>query len=79
MRYYIAAYSEPDSEEMDYKESGNERDLYLKFPEINEVIKRYSIKSFGITFASGDRLRIYGVKREMAGIAEESQMYRRKN
>jgi len=74
MRYYIAAYSDPDSGEMDYKKSGDEANLYLRFPEINEIIKRYNIKSLGITFANGDRLRIYGVNKATKGFANESQL-----
>jgi len=61
MRYYIAAHHKPDSKEMDYKESGTEADLCLRFPEIKEVINRYNIKSLIMTFENGDRLRIYNI------------------
>jgi hypothetical protein len=76
MRYYIAAISDPGSAEMDYKESGNEADLYLRFPEIIEVIKRYNIKSLGLTFVNGDRLRIYGVNKATTGLTNELKPYR---
>jgi len=69
MRYYIANYCEPDTDEMDYKESGNEADLCLRFPEIKAVIQRYKIKSVGITFGNGDRLRIYGAKKTTVALA----------
>ena len=69
MRYYIAAYCQPDSEEMVYKESGSGADLHFKFPEIKEVINRYHIKSIGITFKNGDRLRIYGANKARITLA----------
>ena len=72
MRYYIAACIEQDSKAMNYKEIGNEADLGFRFPEINEFIKRYSIKSVGMTFVNGDRLKIYGVKNTGTDMVLES-------
>ena len=63
MRYYIAARCNTEFEEMNYKESGNEADLYVRYPEIKEVINRHEIRSMGITFDNGDRLRIYDVNK----------------
>lgn len=62
MRYYIAACCNTDFEEMNYKESGSEADLYVRYPEIKAVINTHEIRSMGITFENGDRLRIYDVK-----------------
>ena len=76
MRYYIAALGDPGSGETDYKESGNEADLYLRFPEIIEVVKRYNVKSLGLTFVNGDRLRIYGVNKATIGLTNELKPYR---
>lgn len=78
MRYYIAAFCSTDFEEMNYKESGNEAELFARYPEIKEVINRNDIRSIGITFENGDRLRVYDVKRDMTFIAKESQMCGRK-
>ena len=63
MRYYIAACCNTDFEEMNYKESGNEAELFGRYPEIKEVINRHEIRSIGITFENGDRLRIYDVEK----------------
>ena len=69
MRYYIAAYCcNTDLEDMNYRESGNDEDLYIRFPEIRELINRHEIKSIGITFENGDRLRIYDVNRARDGL-----------
>ena len=44
--------------------------------EIIEVVKRYNVKSLGLTFVNGDRLRIYGVNKATIGLTNELKPYR---
>jgi hypothetical protein len=66
MKFYMASYSGTDSDEMNYRRHGQEKDLYQLFPELKEVINRYPIKSIDFRLANGDRLRIYDIHKKSA-------------
>ena len=61
MRFYMASYSGSVSDGMDYKQQGNGKDLYRHFPELKEIINRYSFKTIDFRLKNGDRLRIYDI------------------
>jgi hypothetical protein len=61
MKFYMASCNGPDSDEMNYKNHGREKDLYQLFPELREVIERYPFKTIDFRLVNGDRLRIYDI------------------
>ena len=61
MKFYIAGYSGVHTDSMDYKKLGDDKDLFLLFPELKEVISRYRINNIDVRFSNGDRLRIYDI------------------
>ena len=63
MKFYIAGYSGFDPDDMDYKKLGGDKDLYVLFPELKEVISRYQIKNIDVRFSNGDRLRVYDIRK----------------
>ena len=63
MKFYIASYAGLESEEMIYKEQGSGNDLYLHFPELREIINRYSFKTIDFRLSNGDRLRVYDINK----------------
>ena len=74
MKFYIAGYSGFDPDDMDYKKLGGDEDLYVLFPELKEVIRRYQIKNIDVRFSNGDRLRVYDIRKasskNLAGTAD---------
>lgn len=63
MKFYLASYNGLDSDEMNYKKHGREKDLYQLFPELRHVINSYPFKSMDVRLVNGDRLRIYDIQR----------------
>ena len=63
MKFYIAGYSGFEPDDMDYKKLGGDKDLYVLFPELKEVISRYQIKNIDVRFSNGDRLRVYDIRK----------------
>ena len=63
MKFYIAGYSGLDPDDMDYKKLGGDKDLYILFPELKDVISRYQIKNIDVRFSNGDRLRVYDIRK----------------
>jgi hypothetical protein len=61
MKFYNAGYSGFDPGDMDYKKMGGDKDLYILFPELKEVISRYQIKNIDLRFSNGYRLRVYDI------------------
>jgi len=63
MKFYMASYSGSDTDGMNYKTHGREKDLYQLFPELREVINRYPFRTIDFRLVNGDRLRIYDIQR----------------
>jgi len=63
MKFYIASHSGVASEGMRYKELGGHADLNSLFPELPEIINRYSFRTMDIRLINGDRLRIYDINK----------------
>ena len=61
MKFYIARYSGKEPDDMDYQKLGGDKELYLLFPELKEVLNSYPIKNLDVRFSNGDRLRIYDI------------------
>jgi hypothetical protein len=57
----MASYSGSVSDGMNYKEEGSGNDLYLRFPELKEIINRYPFRSIDFRLTNGDRLRVYDI------------------
>jgi hypothetical protein len=68
MIFYMASYNGSDSDGMNYRKHGREKDLYQLFPESREVINRYPFKTIDIRLVDGDRLRIYDINNESAAL-----------
>ena len=63
MKFYMANYNGSVSEGMNYKQQGSGNDLYLHFPELREIINRYSFKTIDFRLINGDRLRVYDISK----------------
>ena len=63
MKYYMASFNGEVSDGMNYKEQGSGNDLYLHFPELREIINRYSFKTIDFRLINGDRLRVYDISK----------------
>ena len=63
MKFYIASHSGIASDGMRYKELGGHEDLNSLFPELANIIYRYSFRSIDIRLINGDRLRIYHINK----------------
>jgi hypothetical protein len=70
MKFYMASDSGSDSDGMNYKNHGREKDLYQLFPEWRQVINRYPFKTIDFRLANGDRLRIYDIQRPIVWMHE---------
>jgi hypothetical protein len=63
MKFYMASYNGSVSDEMNYRKHGNAADLYLLYPELREIINRYSLRTIDFRLVNGDRLRIYDINK----------------
>ena len=61
MKYYMASYNGSVSDGMNYKEHGNEKDLFMLFPELKAIINRLPLRTIDFRMANGDRLRVYNI------------------